>query len=52
MPAGLQFKRVSFVIPVLDEAVGIGTLLRDLRERYPDCEIIVVGGICYTAVVA
>ena len=44
MPGGLLFERVSFVIPVLDEALGISTLLRDLRERYPGCEIIVVDG--------
>ena len=44
MPGGLLFERVSFVIPVLDEALGISTLLCDLRERYPGCEIIVVDG--------
>ena len=44
MPDGLQLKRVSFIIPVLNEAAGIGSLLCDLRQRYRGCEIIVVDG--------
>ncbi len=39
--------RISFVIPVLNEAQHIEALLLDLRVRYPQCEIIVVdGGSC------
>lgn len=34
----------SFVIPVLNEAQRIVALLRDLRERYPDLELLVVDG--------
>jgi rSAM/selenodomain-associated transferase 2 len=44
MPGGLLRKRVSFVIPVLNEADGIAALLRDLRRRYPAGELIVVDG--------
>lgn len=35
---------LSFVIPVLNEADGIAPLLRDLRERYPGAELLVVDG--------
>ncbi|MCX2976258.1 TIGR04283 family arsenosugar biosynthesis glycosyltransferase [Candidatus Marimicrobium litorale] len=35
---------VTFVIPVLNEAARIGVLLRDLRQRYPGCQLIVVDG--------
>ena len=35
---------ISFVIPVLNEAAGVAALLRDLRRRFPDCELIVVDG--------
>ena len=35
---------VSFVIPVLNERAIVGELLRDLRCRYPLCELIVVDG--------
>ncbi|MCB1689224.1 MAG: glycosyltransferase, partial [Halioglobus sp.] len=35
---------VSFVIPVLNERAIVGELLRDLRCRYPRCELIVVDG--------
>lgn len=34
----------SFIIPVLNEEAGVAALLRDLRGRYPDCELIVVDG--------
>jgi rSAM/selenodomain-associated transferase 2 len=38
---------VSFVIPVLDEEGAIADLLRDLRQRYPHSQLIVVdGGSC------
>ena len=37
-------KSVSFVIPVLNEAARVGGLLRDLRQRYPHSELIVVDG--------
>lgn len=36
--------RVSFVIPVLNEAAVIAALLTRLRERFPDSELIVVDG--------
>ena len=37
----------SFVIPVLNEQAIIGELLLDLRQRFPDCELLVVdGGSC------
>jgi len=36
--------RVSFVIPVLNEEQLVGPLLRDLRQRYPACGLIVVDG--------
>ena len=35
---------MTFIIPVLNEAALIGVLLRDLRQRYPGCELIVVDG--------
>jgi len=35
---------VTFVIPVLNEAALISVLLRDLRQRYPGCQLIVVDG--------
>ena len=35
---------VTFVIPVLNEAAVIGALLRDLRQRYPGSQLIVVDG--------
>lgn len=35
---------LSFVIPVLNEAPEICQLLEDLRERYPDSELVVVDG--------
>jgi rSAM/selenodomain-associated transferase 2 len=35
---------VSFVIPVLNEQAIIGDLLAQLRQCYPDCELIVVDG--------
>lgn len=35
---------VSFIIPVLNEQAGIGLLLQDLRQRYPDSELLVVDG--------
>ena len=47
MPSG-----VSFVIPVLNEQECIGALLRDLRKRYPDSEIIVVDGGSFDQTVA
>lgn len=34
----------SFIIPVLNEAVGIGSLLRELRSSFPDFELVVVDG--------
>lgn len=34
----------SFVIPVLNEQAIIGELLLDLRQRFPDCELLVVDG--------
>ena len=37
-------KLVSFVVPVLNEEGTIGSLLRDLRQRLPAAEIIVVDG--------
>jgi len=36
--------QVSFVIPVLNEEAGIGSLLAQLRQRYPGTELIVVDG--------
>ena len=36
--------RVSFVIPVLNEAAAIGDLLAVLRARFPDAELIVIDG--------
>lgn len=40
-------RAVTFVIPVLNEQAIIANLLRDLRERYPNSELIVVdGGSC------
>jgi rSAM/selenodomain-associated transferase 2 len=36
--------RVSFVIPMLNEQARVAALLRDLRQRYPDSELIVVDG--------
>ena len=36
--------RLAFIIPVLQEEAAIGALLRDLRRRYPDSELIVVDG--------
>jgi rSAM/selenodomain-associated transferase 2 len=36
--------RLSVVIPVLDEAANIERLLRDLGERWPDAEALVVDG--------
>lgn len=35
---------LSFVVPVLNESADIASLLRDLRQRYPDAELIVVDG--------
>ena len=35
---------VSFIIPVLNEQAGIGSLLEALRARYPEAELIVVDG--------
>ena len=35
---------VGFIIPVLNEQGIIGALLGDLRQRYPDCELVVVDG--------
>ena len=35
---------VSFVIPVLNEQANVASLLRDLRERYPGSQLIVVDG--------
>ncbi len=35
---------LAFIIPVLDEEGGIEGLLRHLRQRYPDSELIVVDG--------
>ncbi len=36
--------QLSFIIPVLNEEWVISGLLASLRERYPDCELIVVDG--------
>jgi len=36
--------QLSFIIPVLNEERVIDGLLVSLRERYPDCELIVVDG--------
>jgi predicted phosphodiesterase len=36
--------RVSIIVPVLDEAVTIGTTLRGLRDDFPGCELLVVDG--------
>jgi rSAM/selenodomain-associated transferase 2 len=44
MPSDVLHRRVSFVIPVLNEEAGIVALLRDLRRRYPGSELIVVDG--------
>jgi rSAM/selenodomain-associated transferase 2 len=35
---------LSFVIPVLDEQATVADLLRDLRQRYPDSQLVVVDG--------
>ena len=35
---------VAFIIPVLNEQDRIGRLLRQLRERYPEAELVVVDG--------
>ena len=35
---------VSFIIPVLDEQATVADLLIDLRQRYPDSQLIVVDG--------
>jgi len=35
---------VTFVIPVLDEQATVSDLLADLRQRYPDSQLIVVDG--------
>lgn len=35
---------LSFIVPVLNEAAAIAPLLRDLRERYPGAELLVVDG--------
>ena len=35
---------VSFIIPMLNEQAGIADLLCDLRQRYPDAELVVVDG--------
>ena len=35
---------ISFIIPMLNEQAGIAGLLRDLRERYPGAELVVVDG--------
>ncbi|HEY6131599.1 MAG TPA: TIGR04283 family arsenosugar biosynthesis glycosyltransferase [Halioglobus sp.] len=35
---------MSFVIPVFNEQATIAGLLRDVRTRYPDCQLIVVDG--------
>lgn len=35
---------VSIVVPVLDEAAGIGECLRRLRRDFPSCELVVVDG--------
>lgn len=34
----------SFVIPVLNEQAIVAELLLDLRQRFPDCELLVVDG--------
>ncbi len=44
--------RVSFVIPVLNEQLRVAGLLRDLRLRFPDSELIVVDGGSSDATVA
>ena len=44
MPEAALCQQVSFVVPVLNEAAGIGAMLRDLRARYAGSEIIVVDG--------
>lgn len=36
--------RVTFVIPTLNESAAIAGLLRDLQQRYPGCERVVVDG--------
>lgn len=36
--------RLSFVVPVLDEATGIAALLSHLHHLYPHCETVVVDG--------
>ncbi len=38
----ISFGEVSIVIPAKNEAKGLGGVLPDLMERYPDAEIIVV----------
>jgi len=35
---------LSFIIPTLNEAQRIALQLADLRQRYPDCELVVVDG--------
>lgn len=45
-------RRVSFVIPVLNEEQLVGPLLTDLRQRYPACELIVVDGGSHDQTVA
>jgi len=35
---------VSFIIPVLNEQAGVAALLRDLRDRFPDGQLVVVDG--------
>ena len=44
MSSAALYRRVSFVIPVLNEEAGIVALLQDLRRRYPGSELIVVDG--------
>ena len=34
----------SFVIPVLNEEAIVATLLKELRQQFPDCELLVVDG--------
>ncbi|MBV9009492.1 MAG: TIGR04283 family arsenosugar biosynthesis glycosyltransferase [Verrucomicrobia bacterium] len=44
MPAELRGESISIIVPVCNEAAGIGTFLKRLRERAPAAELIVVDG--------